>query len=185
MSHNVLIQTAEDLFAMRDNSCRRELVGGVLREMPFHGSEHGQISLLIGGYLHLHVRECRLGAAFGSGTGFLIAENPDTVLAPDVAFVAEDRLQGIRDLSKFVPLAPDLAVEVLSPGDTERESLLKVGEWLSAGTRAVIVVNPRTQTVTVHRSAVQTVVLTSSDQLEVPEIVPGWSVAVADIFGSV
>ncbi len=185
MSTDLLIHTADDLFEMPDDGFRYELVKGVLNKMSPAGGEHGEICLFLGGNLMQHVRQHRLGRTYAAETGFKIEANPDTVLAPDVAFVARDRLQGIRDRRKFVPLAPDLAIEVLSPDDTERKSMQKANEWLSAGSRAVILVNPRNQTVTLHRPSAQAVVLTTRDQLEVPEIVPGWSVSVADIFESV
>lgn len=87
MSTDVLIQTAEDLFEMPEDGFRYELVQGVLRKMSPAGGEHGEISLFLGGHLMLHVRKHRLGAAYGAETGFKIRTNPDTVLAPDVAFV--------------------------------------------------------------------------------------------------
>ena len=183
MSTDLLIHTADDLFEMPNNGYRYELVQGVLRKMSPAGGEHGRISLFLGASLLWHVEQNGLGAAYGAETGFKIAEHPDTVLAPDVAFVAQERIQEIPDERKYIPLVPDLAMEVLSPGDTERESLAKADQWLSAGARAVILVNPRAQTVTVRRSGVQSVILTIEDKLEVPDIVPGWSIPVVRIFG--
>lgn len=182
MSTDVQLHTADDLFEMPEKGYRYELVQGVIRKMSPAGGEHGEISLFLGANLMLHVRKNRLGSAFGAETGFKIRSNPDTVLAPDVAFVARDRVEAIRDRRKFVPLAPDLAIEILSPGDGERESLGKVSDWLSAGTRAVILVDPRTKMVRIFRSPEQFLVLSGADVLEVPDIVPGWSVSVAEIF---
>lgn len=182
MSIDVSIHTAEDLFEMADDGYRYELVRGVLRKMSPSGGEHAEIGSFLGGHLMIHVRKNRLGSTYTCDPGFRIRSNPDTVLAPDVAFVTRDRVQTIPDRIKFVPLAPDLAIEILSPGDRRPKALEKVAEWLSAGTRAVIVVDPRKKIVSVHRPSKQVLVLVEGDVLEVPDIVPGWSVAVSEIF---
>lgn len=182
MSTEVLIRTAEDLFEMPNDGNRYELVQGVLRKMSPAGGAHGEAEGFIAGHLMFHVRKNRLGSTYVGDTGFKIRTNPDTVLAPDVAFVTRERVQTIPDRFKFIPLAPDLVIEILSPGDAEREALLKVADWLTAGTRAVILVHPRKKTVRVFRSPEQFVTLSEQDILELPDIVPGWSVAVAEIF---
>lgn len=184
MSTDLLIHTADELFEMPDDGFRYELVQGVLRKMSPAGGEHGEIASILNGHLMLHVRQNRLGKTYAAETGFQISSNPDTVLAPDVAFVVRDRVQSIRDRRKFVPFAPDLAIEILSPGDRDRESLQKAADWLAGGARAVILVNPRTKSVRVCRPQDQVTVLSGTDMLEVPDIVPGWSISVAEIFES-
>ncbi|MDB5341161.1 MAG: putative restriction endonuclease [Planctomycetaceae bacterium] len=182
MSTDVLIRTAEDLFEMPNDGNRYELVQGVLRKMSPAGGAHGEVECFLGAHLMFHARKNRLGSTYVGDTGFKIRTNPDTVLAPDVAFVTRERVQTIPDRFKFIPLVPDLVIEILSPGDREREVLLKVADWLSAGTRAVILVHPRKKTVRLFRSAEQFVALSEQDVLEVPDIVPGWSVSIAEIF---
>ncbi|MES2790401.1 MAG: Uma2 family endonuclease [Planctomycetota bacterium] len=184
MSIDVFLHTAEELYNMPRDGYRYELVEGVLNKMSPAGGEHGAIASFLNGHLMFHVRRNRLGTTYAAETGFKIRTNPDTVLAPDVAFVAADRVRSISDRRKFVPLAPDLAVEVLSPGDTERESLQKVAQWLLAGTQAVIVVDPYSKTVRVFRTPDEPTLLTERDTLDVPDIVPGWAVPVSEIFAS-
>lgn len=182
MSTDLLITTADELFEMPSDGFRYELVRGALRKMSPAGGEHGEIALFLGGHLMAHVRKHRLGSVYAAETGFRLGSTPDTVLAPDVSFVARARTQTIRDRRKFVPFAPDLAIEVLSPGDTYTKAAEKIDEWLNAGTKAVVQVDPRKKTVTIYRSETPPVTLTERDSLEVPDIVPGWSVPLAEIF---
>ncbi|MDE0396410.1 MAG: Uma2 family endonuclease, partial [Candidatus Poribacteria bacterium] len=125
--------TAEDLWKQPDDGYRYELVKGVIRRMPPAGFEHGIRSAKIGGRLNEHVEKHKLGSVCGAETGFKIAQNPDTVRAPDAAFVRQATIDE-RGISKgYWEGAPDLAVEVISPGDTYTEVAEKVDEWLNAG----------------------------------------------------
>ena len=127
------ISTADQLFEAPDLG-RCELLRGELVMMSPAGSKHGVIALRIGGLLMDFVEPRGLGVVFGAETGFCIASNPDTVRAPDVAFVRRERIGGGLP-EGFFPGAPDLAVEVLSPNDRASEVLAKVRDWLAAGRR--------------------------------------------------
>ena len=107
---------------------------------------------------------------------------PDHVLAPDFAFISNERLNEIGESDGFAQGAPDIAVEVISPNDRYTEVEEKVEDWLNAGCRAVIVVNPRRQTVNLHRSPTDVTTLTESDTLEISDIVPGWRMPIGAIF---
>jgi len=122
-----------------------------------------------------------LGAVLSAETGFQIGHDPDTVRAPDVAYVAIERIPQTEPVG-FFPGAPDLAVEVLSPGDPAGDVLAKVQDWLDAGCRAVWVVDPKTRTVSVYPSRRQITVLSESETLDGGEVLPGLRVAVADLF---
>jgi Uma2 family endonuclease len=160
---------------------RCELVRGELIRMSFAGAEHGLIISNIGVPLWAYVSRAGLGGVFAAGTGFHIAHDPDTVRAPDVAFVMRDRLPS--PLPKgFFPGPPDLAVEVVSPDDRMSEVLAKVQNWLDAGCRVVWLVDPRRQTVHVHQSGSEIQVFGLSDTLADGPLLPGFSLAVAEIF---
>lgn len=174
--------TAEDLIRMPDDGFRYELVKGELRRMPPAGAPHGHVAMEIGWRLAQYVRTNNLGAVFAAETGFKIAKNPDTVRAPDVAFVSRERIEQSGIPPGYWPGAPDLAVEVVSPSDSYVEVEEKVLDWLEAGTRMVIVVNPGKQVVSVYR-ALKAVVLTENDTLSGEDVVPGWSVLVKELFG--
>ena len=174
--------TAEDLLRMPDDGFCYELVRGELRKMAAAGHQHGRISINITTPLDQHVRTHDLGTVYAAETGFKLASDPDTVRAPDVAFIRRERVAEVGDTRGYWPGAPDLAVEVISPGDTYTEVQEKILEWLDAGTRMVIVVNPRRRAVTVYRSLADISILTENDTLDGGDVVPGWSMPVRDVF---
>jgi Uma2 family endonuclease len=167
---------------MPDDGFRYELVKGELRRMPPAGSEHGAIAVNIGVVMAQFAKTHGLGVVFGAGTGFKIASDPDTVRAPDLAFIRRERLPGESIPRGFWPGAPDLAVEVISPSDTYTEVEEKVNGWLNAGTRLVLVLNPRTRTVAMYTSHTDVVRLTESDTLDGGEVLPGLTCRVAAFF---
>lgn len=171
--------TADELLAMPDDGAHRyELVRGELIEMSPAGFEHGIIGDRIARHLGDYVARQRLGVTPNADTGYLIAREPDTVLEPDASFVRAERV--VRT-NKYFPGPPDLAIEVISPNDTYGEVDTKVGMYLAAGTRMVIVVNPRNLTLSV--STPQTAArLTIDDTLSGGDVVPGWSLPLRELF---
>jgi Uma2 family endonuclease len=175
--------TADQLLRMPDDGHRYELVAGELRKMVPAGWKHGAVGGNLQFLLARHVNEKSLGQVFLADTGFLIARDPDTVRAPDIAFLSQNRLSGPEPEEAFWPGAPDLAVEVVSPGDTTGEVDEKVQAWLDAGAAMVWVVNPRWRSVTVYRSTSDIKTLTEEDELGGEDVVPGFHCRVGDIFG--
>ena len=102
--------------------------------------------------------------------------------APDVAFVSRQRLEAVGETEGYWPVAPDVAVEVISPSDRYTDVEDKVVEWLEAGSRMVLVVNPRQRAVTVYYSRTDVVRLTEEDTLEGGEVVPGWQLPIREVF---
>src|ERR1051325_8824219 len=174
--------TADDLLRMPNDGFRYELVKGELRKMAPAGHEHGRVAIRFTWRLAQQVETNNLGAVYAAETGFLISTNPDTVRAPDVAFVSQKRLAQVKRAEGYWPGAPDLAVEVVSPGDTYIEVEEKAIEWLEAGTLMVLALNPRKRTVTVFRSLNDIVILNEASSLDLDEVVPGFKVAIKDIF---
>jgi Uma2 family endonuclease len=174
--------TADELFVMPDDGYRYELVEGELIRMSPAGNEHGRVTVRITSPLFVYVEAHHLGTVYAAETGFVIEENPDTVRAPDVAFVSQERLEASGPIKSYWRGAPDLAVEVVSPGDTVGEVEGKVAQWLASGTRMVWVVSPKLQSVTVYKSLKDIVTLTEKDHLEGDNVVPGFRIAVAEIF---
>lgn len=174
--------TADDLLKLPDDGCRYELVRGELKQMAPAGHEHGRVAVRFTWRLAQHVEANQLGAVYAAETGFLLAKDPDTVRAPDVAFVNRQRLAETGTVEGYWPGSPDLAVEVVSPRDTYSEVEDKATEWLAAGTTIVLVLNPRKRTVTVYRSLNDITILNETATLNLDEIVPGFQVAVVDIF---
>ncbi len=183
MNHSVTqVFTAEDLLMMPDDGFRYELVRGELIKMVPPGGEHGSVAMNIGSALHQFVKTNNLGIVYAAETGFQLERNPDTVRAPDAAFICRERAEKIGRVTGYIPGAPDLAIEVISPTDTYTEVEDKVFKWLDSGTRMVIVVNPRKRTVTIYRSRTDIRVLTENDILDGGDVVPGWTIPVREIF---
>ena len=174
-----VITTAAELLRAGDIG-RCELIRGELRMMLPAGYEHGRITINLTGPILSHVKTNGLGTLVAAETGFRLARDPDTVRAPDLAFVRADR-PNPPDRG-YYPGAPDLAVEVLSPDDRPGYVRDKVAEWIEAGTRAVWVVDPRARTVVVHEPSVEPRVLGDSDTLPGGDVLPGFALAVAEVF---
>jgi Uma2 family endonuclease len=174
------LMTAEELLNAPDMG-RCELLRGELRMMSPSGSLHGRITAYVAGLLWDYVKEHPTGEVFGAETGFIMACNPDTVRAPDVAFVTNARLPDPLPPG-FFPGPPDLAVEVLSPGDRASEVTAKTRDWLAAGCQEVWNVDPQTQTITVHRADGIISLLNSSDMLESAVLLPGFQLVIKELF---
>ena len=172
--------TADELLDM-PNLGRCELVRGELIMMSPAGFPHGEIAIRIGRYLDAFVDEHGLGSVAAAETGFILARDPDTVRAPDVAFVRGNRLPHESEAG-FFDGAPDLAVEVLSPGDRSGDVRAKTEEWLEAGCLVVWIVDPKNRTITVHRSGWPEEFLSMTETLTADEILPGFQLPVAKVF---
>ena len=174
--------TADDLLLLNDGGQRYELVRGALKVMSPSGFEHGEIvghmTVVIGSFVH----EQGLGRVLGAETGFKLTENPDTVRAPDIAFVAAHRSPAPAERKKFPRLAPDLVVEVCSPHDKQHEVRSKVEDYIAAGVRLIWVVDPATRTITAHRPASEARVIGWDDEVDGHDVLPGFRRSVADLF---
>jgi Uma2 family endonuclease len=177
------LMTADELLRLPDDGYRYELVKGELRKMAPAGHEHGFVAMNAGSDLKQHVKKNRLGRVFAAETGFVLASSPDTVRAPDVAFVRKERLNEGMGKKGYWPGPPDLAVEVVSPGDSYSEVEEKALTWLEAGCLMVIVADPMKRTLTVYRSLTDIVILTEQDVLKGGDVVPGWEMPVKEFFG--
>ena len=181
------VVTAEEFYKLPDSphGGKMELVRGeVIRHAPV-GGPHGTFAAELTTGLGLFNRAHKLGN-IGLEVGFRIAIGPDTVLSPDVHFVRADRLADGRSMpAAFFPGAPDLAVEIVSPDDTDREVQEKVDAYLAAGTTRVWVVRPRQESVTVHYPDRTTRTFRNGDVLGSPEAafdVPGFERSLAELF---
>lgn len=183
------VYTADDLWALSHHpdyaGMCLELVEGALHIMTPAGGEHGGLALRIGARLQVFVEDRGLGYTTAAETGYVLFRNlsgRDTVRAPDAGFVAAERLpDGLPQ--GYIPFAPDLAVEIVSPSDTADEVHQKVQHFLRAGTRLLWVVYPRTRTVDVHTpQGAHTLTLT--DTLDGGDVLPGFTLPLRDLFGS-
>jgi Uma2 family endonuclease len=181
MASHAVACSAEDLWNLPDDGMRHELVEGQLRTMTPAGAEHGRVSMTAGRLLSVHVHATGTGVAFGAETGFVLASDPDTVRAPDAAFVSKARADAVGRTVEFWPGPPDFAVEVVSPGDSFSEVESKAVGWVAAGATAILVLDPARGTATVYRAGDDIRTFTNSE-LDLSDAVPGWRVAVSDFF---
>jgi len=172
--------TASEL-AERPQAGRCELIRGEIRTMSPAGAEHGWIIARLTVKLGQFVEEQSLGFVFGAETGFVLERNPDTVRAPDVSFVRMDRIV-TRPTRKFLPFAPDLAVEVISPGDTASEVSQKAEQWLRSGSAIVWLVDPSRDSAAICLLEDDAFVSRSVTELTAPDLLPGFSLSVKSLF---
>lgn len=174
------LMTAEQVYELPEDGTRRELVEGVLQTMSPAGGEHGRIAARLLIRVGVFVQAQRLGEVFAAETGFVLGRGPDTVRAPDVAYVRGERVPQAR-ISGFPPLAPDLVAEVVSPHDRAVDVTKKALAWLDAGVRVVWVVDPDNRTVTVHRPGGASV-LRGSDVLRDEDVLSGFALPLDELW---
>ncbi len=173
--------TAEEFVRLQPPDKRSELVNGQLIVREPAGFRHGRIAARLAHRLSERVEANDLGVVCAAETGFVLKREPDTVRGPDVAFISRERLPDPEPVA-FAELAPDLAVEVLSPDDRPGAVLSKVADWLNAGSRMVWVVDPVRRLVRVYRQDGSESVVTGTGALDGEDVVPGFSCDVHSLF---
>ena len=178
-----MVFTTADLqeFQTEHPDFRMELVSGEIVVMSPSGYESEEVATEVARQMGNWVRPRNLGRVTGSSAGFTLP-NADT-RAPDVSFVVAERLR--RSPRSFAELAPDLVVEVKSPTDSVAKLETKILSFLEMGTRVGILVNPDDRTVRVYRAGEGTIALGDGDSLTVPDLLPGWEVAVSDLWSPI
>jgi Uma2 family endonuclease len=170
--------TVEEFMNIDDDYHRHELIKGELLTMNPPKSLHGRVVINLAIILGLHVKANRLGVVY-TESGYHLEKDPDTVLGPDMSFVSKERVDEAGD--SYYQGPPDLAIEVLSPGDRKGYVDRKLAIYLEKGTRSVWLVNPRRRTVEVISSLNDRRTLHDNDEL-VDDTVPGFRVKVSEIF---
>lgn len=181
IGHTGRLVTADDLLTLETAGKSTELVRGrlIVREPPstYHGRVQGTLHVLVGSYVRAHA----LGAVFGQDTGFKIASDPDTVRAPDLAFVDRARVAQIARRG-YAALVPDLVAEILSPEDRPGEVLTKVGEWLEAGVRLAWVIDPDRRVASVYRDDGSVMTVSSDGDVDGEAVLSGFSFRLSELF---
>jgi Uma2 family endonuclease len=175
--------TAEQLARLPSGRGERyELIHGELRTMTAAGFLHGQVVSEAHGIIWSFIKPRKLGGLVGAETGFKLERHPDHVRAPDIGFVARERLPALRQRSGFLELAPDFAVEVVSPNDTWSELREKVADWLAHGTKVVWVLDPPTRTAEIWRTDGRIDRRAGDDEMDAEPVLPGFRCRVSELF---
>ena len=174
--------TEEDVVKIRDRERRLfELVDGVLVEKVM-GYWESVLAIELAGLLRDFVKPRKLGTL--AGEAGMLRLSPGLVRIPDLSFISRARLaHHRRALAPILPLAPDLAIEVVSEGNTRREMARKVSEYFASGCRLVWLVDPRTRTVAVYTSTAKPIMLTEKQVLTGGDVLPGFRLPLRKLFG--
>jgi len=176
--------TADELLLMPNTKYGCELVRGKLTRYMPTGVLHGIVSAKIGSLLSNFVSANSLGIVLGAETGFYIFQKPDTVRAPDAAFVGNEKLEKHGISEKFFPDAPDLAVEVVSPSDKKKDIEDKVNDYLAAGVSIVWVIYPQNRIAAVYRQSNLVSILRDDDELDGEDVLPEFRLPLTELFGN-
>jgi Uma2 family endonuclease len=172
--------TAEELAWLPRDDHKYELVAGRVIRMSLVGYTHGRLVMQFGARLGQHTRSRGLGVVV-TEVGFKLASNPDTVRAPDLAFLRRERIPS-PEPKGFWPGAPDLAVEVLSPEDRPAAVRTRVAEYLAGGAGAVLLIDPDAESLALHRPSSTPTRLRGQATLDLADVVPGFRCSVSDVF---
>ncbi|HWE04898.1 MAG TPA: Uma2 family endonuclease [Tepidisphaeraceae bacterium] len=174
------IMTADEFASLGDIG-RAELVRGRLIHLTKPKPKHGRIAMRIGTAFSNFAQKHNLGEVYAAGTGFLAERNPDSVRAPDAAFVRAD-VVAAHDDEDWFPRSPDLAVEVLSPTERAEQVAEKVQMWLDGGARSVWVFDPKSRSATIHAARGTIQVFREGDDLRDDAVHPGFALRVKECF---
>ncbi len=175
--------TAEEFAALRRDDLRMELIKGEIVTMPAAFTDHGRTAARLHIIVGQFIMNNQLGETFTAETGFLIARKPDTVRAPDFAFIQANRVTPAAVASSWGQVMPDLVAEVVSSSDRANEIEQKVQMWLGVGVRLVWVVWPQTRVIQVYEPPAPVLALDDTATLTGGMVLPGFATPVARIFG--
>ena len=179
---SAMTMTADEFLVHSVPDGKAELVRGELRVTPPPGAPHGVAAINLIFLLGVHARQRELGRVFGDGFGYELLRLPRTVRVPDGSFVRADRLPEAGIGPGLLRLAPDLAIEVLSPTETASELEEKLDDYLVSGTPLIWVVDPVRRTVMIVSADAPVRWLREGDTLDGGGVIPGFACAVSDIF---
>ena len=182
------LMTTEELLALPEDGTDRELIRGQLREKPMtkRNPLHSEVNVTVGYWLKVWLRQQPKprGKVNSGEVGFRIRRDPDTTVGIDVAYISAELAANTPPKAKLVDGIPTIAVEILSPSDQHEEVAEKVQEYLDVGVPHVWVIDPIFRTVVVHRPGREPEQFNTREELTAEPDLPGFRVAVAEIFES-
>jgi Uma2 family endonuclease len=178
--HLPLLSATE--FGARHNGDYVELIAGRVQEAQMPFARHGLVCSNLSYYLNVWARTQRCGRIFTHDTFLQTKTNPDSVRGADVLYFSYERLPFTAPLNQVLTIVPEFVAEVRSPSDTWNEIFSKVDEYLAAGVQAVLVLDPDKATASVYRANIKQSIFLGPETLTIPEVLPGFTVAVGELF---
>lgn len=173
--------TEEELAALPDDGYNHEVVDGRLVLSPKNNPEHGEIATELSSALRSYAKAHQLGTVWDSSTGLWMSN--ENCRAPDISFVRKERLRGLtRPPKRFFRGAPDLAIEILAPSNTEQDLKERLADYFGSGTQIAWVIDPESKTATVYHGSEVRTTLGESDFLDGEHVLPGFRIAIAQLF---
>lgn len=176
------LMTAEQLFELSPDLMRADLIEGKLHEYPYYGCRDGLLAGEIAFRLAEFADANNLGRVGGSGGGFILQRNPDTVLTPAAVFLSTELLARTGIPTFFFPGPPDLAVEIVAPDDGSKDFQRNIKLWLAAGTKLVWLVDGNLRRATIYRPGRSPITLSEEECLAGEDIVPGFRCRLGSLF---
>jgi len=181
MATTTRLMTAEEFWLLPETEMRQSLVRGEVEETMPPGARHGIVAIAFATFLRQWAQEHAAGI-IGGESGFILARNPDIVRGPDIYFVRAERVPTDGVPEAFWHLAPDLAIEVVSPSESAQEVQEKVDDFLAAGTSLVWVAYPKNRVIVAHTPDNLARTYRADDLLTAPDVLPGFACRVTDLF---
>ena len=173
--------TAEEYAQLPDSGCPTELVRGQVITMNPPRSRHGQVCANVCFLLQRFARDHDVGHVLSNDSGVITERDPDTVRGADIAYYSYAKVPKGR-LHGYLPVPPDVVIEVLSPDDRPGRVAAKVQEYLTVGVTTVVVIDPDEDRVFVYQAGQSSLELGSADRLRLPAIAPDFEVPVSALF---
>ncbi|MHB8628048.1 MAG: Uma2 family endonuclease [Aggregatilineales bacterium] len=180
VQEQVRLYTVADLETMSDDGTRRELIEGELIEMPGAKPDHNLVAFVMAKLLDTFASKIQSGLVIPE-LGCQLTRNPDTLLFPDVAYISFERL-GNHDMREYITVAPDLAIEIISPSNRCKEIEDKIDWYLEYGARLIWVVYTRSRKVHVYSTDKPFQVVKRDGVLDGGDVLPGFSLKLVDLF---
>jgi Uma2 family endonuclease len=175
------VWTDAEFMALPDDGDHYEVIDGELVSLGNSGMEHGNIGIFLGGLIEIFVRQHKLGVTCDSSTAFKMKGGNKR--SPDISFVSKERLVGLKRIPKgFFNGAPDLVVEIISPGNTFDEIHSKIEEYFESGTRLLWVIHPDERYVLVYHSPQPDCLLRGDDALDGEDVILNFKASVSELF---
>lgn len=174
--------TAKQFAALPAANHPQELVAGRVVDMPSPLTPHGQVIFNIAFLLKSYLKQHDIGRAWGAESGLITARDPDSVRGMDAAFCSYQRWPKGEPQKGYAEIAPELVFEVMSPDDRWPRVLKKITEYIDAGVLVVCTVDPELKTLQIHTDGSSARTLRAEDTFELPEILPGFSCRVSELF---